>query len=93
MSDIARSFVEKWIGENVRPHEDEDHLFQLHSCADAIACIHSAMAHGIGREDIRAVYKDLVSHIAAERQRMLYALKVASVASIFLDVSGNELGS
>ena len=82
MSEIVRSFVEKWIEENVRPHESEDHLFQLHSCADAIACVHSAIARGIGREDVRAVYNDLVSHIAAERKRMLLSLFAASAASI-----------
>jgi hypothetical protein len=80
MTAAARSFVEKWIREHVRPQPGEDHHFQLQSCADAIACVHSAMAFGIKREDIRAVHGDLVSHIAAERQRMLHVSEMAGMA-------------
>ncbi len=79
MAEAARLFVERWIRENVRPERDEDHFFQLESCADAIACVHSAMAQGIRREDILGAYKDLVSFIAGERRRMSNALNMTTV--------------
>jgi hypothetical protein len=70
MSERARQFVEAWIRQFVRPERAEHPLHLFESRADAIACVHSALAVGISRLDIREEFADLVFHIAAARDRM-----------------------
>ncbi|HEY4275758.1 MAG TPA: hypothetical protein VGM68_09755, partial [Rhizomicrobium sp.] len=69
MSERARFFVENWITQYVRADKDEHPLHLFESRADAIACVHSAMAEGISRLELREEYSDLVFHIAAARYR------------------------
>jgi hypothetical protein len=73
MSERARQFVEAWIRQFVRPERTEHPLHLFESRADAIACVHSALAVGISRLDIREEFADLVFHIAAARDRMAAA--------------------
>src|SRR6201999_3518884 len=70
MSERARQFVEAWIRQFVRPERTEHPLHLFESRADAIACVHSALAVGISRLEIREEFSDLVFHIAAARDRM-----------------------
>ncbi len=42
--------------------------------ADAIACVHSALADGISRLELREEYADLVMHIAAARYRQVASI-------------------
>ncbi len=69
MSQRARIFVESWIAQYVRADKEEHPLHLFESRADAIACVHSALAEGISRLDLREEYADLVMHIAAARYR------------------------
>jgi hypothetical protein len=73
MSARARLFVQTWIQQFVRADRDEHPLHLFESRADAIACVHSALAEGISRLEIREEYADLVFHIAAARHRIASA--------------------